>query len=414
MTSPLDAAFRCRSCKSAAIASVLDLGLQPLANGFLAPDASPDEPRFPLRAVRCTQCSLVQLDTTVSAERLFSDYLYASSISRSIVEHAESLVAQLLATRSEAPREVIEIASNDGYLLAAYARRGVRVLGIDPAKNLAQHAEARGVSTLTELFSPQLAKALRARGHQADLLHAHNVLAHVDDPRGLIQGIEILLAPGGLATIEVPYLQNLLEDALFDTIYHEHLSYFSMTALKQLFAGSQLCIADVEQLTIHGGSLRLYVRRDADVIENSDGIARVEALLTNERRWGVDTSATYTHFAARVEAVKRELSSLCEELRGEGARLAAYGASAKGTVLLNVSGIGPHLDAVADRSPLKQGRLVPGVRLPIVAPEYLLRERPDYVLLLCWNLRDEVLRQEAAYRSLGGRFIVPLPKVQVL
>lgn len=404
----------CRSCRSADTILVIDLGLQPLANGFLSPGADSEEPRFPLRVVRCVRCTLVQLDTTVAAERLFSDYLYASSISRSIVEHAESLVTQLLAQRNAPPREVIEIASNDGYLLAAYARRGIRVLGIDPAKNLAQLAESRGVSTVTELFSPQLAQTLRARGHHADLLHAHNVLAHVDDPRGFLQGIEILLAPGGLATIEVPYLQNLLEDVLFDTIYHEHLSYFSMTALRELFAGTGLHIADVEQLAIHGGSLRLYVRRDVDAIEHREGTARIDALLANEQRWGVHDSATYQRFATRVEDVKRGLASLCERLRGEGARLAAYGASAKGTVLLNVSGIAHHLEVVADRSPLKQGLLVPGVRLPIVAPEYLLHARPDYVLLLCWNLRDEVLRQEAAYRAQGGRFIVPLPEVQVL
>jgi SAM-dependent methyltransferase len=406
-----DAVFRCRSCDSAATVPVIDLGEQPLANGFLAPDAPRAEARFPLRAVRCTGCSLVQLTTTVPPEILFSNYLYASSISRSIVEHAESLVDQMLAAATpKSPRQVIEVASNDGYLLAAYARRGIRVLGIDPARNLAEQAEARGVPTVTELFDPEL----REGGHRADLLHAHNVLAHVADPRGFLKGIEILLAPGGLATIEVPYLRELLDGVLFDTIYHEHLSYFSMTALQELFTGSGLHIADVERLSIHGGSLRLYVRRDGDTAEDGAGAARVSALLAEEQRWGVSESQPYTRFAAQVGRVKDELSSLLEKLRGEGARLAAYGASAKGTVLLNVFEIGHHLDVVADRSPLKQGRLVPGVRRPIVSPDYLLRERPDYVLLLCWNLRDEVLKQEAAYHALGGRFIVPLPTLQVV
>ena len=408
------ACMACRSCQSRELETVVDLGLQPLANGFLEPDQTPSEARYGLRAVRCLRCTLVQLDTSVSPQQLFGEYLYASSVSRSIVEHAESLVSTLLARAAPGrPRQVIEIASNDGYLLSAYARRGIAVLGIDPAQNLARLAEQRGVPTVTALFDPALAASLRSQGHQADLLHAHNVLAHVPDPRGFLRGIALLLAPDGLATIEVPYLRDLVDQALFDTIYHEHLSYFSITALVDLFRGTGLVIADVERLPIHGGSLRLYVRHQGAA---ADSVlpARVQALWAEEQIWGVDQAAPYRRFAQRIDTLRQDLSRLLGRVTADGARVVAYGASAKGTVLLNVFDLGRFIDVVADRSPLKQGLLVPGVRCRVVSPDYLLQEQPAYALLLCWNLREEVLQQEAAYRARGGRFIVPLPQLQVV
>lgn len=410
----VDPCTTCRSCGSSELVTVLDLGPQPLANGFVDPTQTTPEARYPLRAVRCLGCTLMQLDTSVSPQKLFGEYLYASSVSRSIVEHAESLVATLLSRAAPGrPRQVIEIASNDGYLLSAYSRRGIAVLGIDPAQNLARLAEARGVPTVTALFDPALAATLRSQGHQADLLHAHNVLAHVPDPRAFLHGIALLLAPDGLATIEVPYVRDLVDHALFDTIYHEHLSYFSVTALVALFGGTGLRIADVERLPIHGGSLRLYVQHEGTTDHGSTS-DRVQALLAEEQAWGVDQDAPYQRFAQRVDTLRQDLSRLLEQLNTDGARIAAYGASAKGTVLLNVLSLGPFIDVVADRSPLKQGLLVPGVRCQVVSPDYLLREQPAYVLLLCWNLRDEVLQQESLYRARGGRFIVPLPKLQVV
>ncbi len=306
----------------------------------------------------------------------------------------------------------MEIGSNDGYLLQYYHRQGIPVLGIEPAVNVAWVAqEQRGIRTLSEFFNEKLAWELRNRGEQADVIHAHNVLAHVADLHGFVGGIRVLLKDDGLAVIEVPYVKDLIDRCEFDTIYHEHLCYFSLTALDQLFRWHDMILADVERIPIHGGSLRLFVT-DLDQAKSSNA---VEALLQDEAAWGVRRMEYYFRFGDKVEQIKLALRSLLESLKSNGKRIAAYGAAAKGTVLLNYCGLGNEsIDFVVDRNPHKHNRFVPGVRLPVLAPSQLVEQMPHYTLLLSWNIADEVLKQQAEYRSLGGRFIIPLGDLKVV
>ncbi|HLJ95105.1 MAG TPA: class I SAM-dependent methyltransferase [Gemmataceae bacterium] len=406
---------RCRSCDAAGLLSILDLGCTPLANALLtAEQLDQPEPTYPLELVFCTACGLVQITATVPPEELFRDYVYLSSFSDTMVEHARSLADRLIATRRLSSGSlVVEAASNDGYLLQHYRRAGVAVLGVEPAANVARVAiEQRGIPTVAEFFGTDLAKRLRGEGKQADVFHAHNVLAHVADLNGFVRGICTILKDDGIAVIEVPYVKELVDRCEFDTIYHEHLCYFSLTALDRLFRRHGLVIRDVEQIPIHGGSLRLFAGH-GDAHEAPQG--RVAGLLHQEAEWGVDRFAYYRDFAASVVRLKESLRSLVGQLKGAGRRLAAYGASAKGSTLLNYVEIGRGpLEFVADRSTAKQGRYTPGTRLPIRPPASLLEEMPDYVLLLTWNFAEEILAQQAEYRRRGGRFIVPVPAVQVI
>jgi hypothetical protein len=409
-----EAAFRCRSCGSERVEPVLSMGQMPLANALLRTEQlEAEEPRYPLELVFCPSCSLVQITETVPPEQLFREYVYFSSYSESLLSHAQALADRLVSARGlHEGSLVMEVASNDGYLLQYYRQRGVPVLGIEPAVNIAQVAEReRGVTTLCEFFGEELAQELRHQGTQADVVHAHNVLAHVPDLNGFIRGLRLVVKEGGLAVIEVPYVKDLIDCCEFDTIYHEHLCYFSLTALAHLFRRHGLAIQDVERLPIHGGSLRLFVTHAP-----SPGLGEaVETLLREEHSWGVDRSEFYQGFAKNVEAAKASLCKLLDGYKQQGKRLAAYGAAAKGSVLLNYFKIGRELlDFVADRSTYKQGRFLPGVRLPICAPEKLLELMPDYVLLLAWNLADEILAQQAAYRQRGGRFIIPVPEVAIV
>ncbi|HMA34038.1 MAG TPA: class I SAM-dependent methyltransferase [Chloroflexia bacterium] len=406
----------CRSCGAAGLLTILSLGQTPLANALLTADqlARP-EPRYPLDLVFCSGCSLVQITETVPPEELFRDYLYFSSFSETMLRHAAELAGRVIAERHLGPTSlVVEIASNDGYLLQFYHQQGVPVLGIEPAQNIARVAqEERGVRTLCEFFGAALAGQLRAQGAQADVIHANNVLAHVADLNGVVAGLGTLLKAGGVAVIEVPYVKDLIDHVEFDTIYHEHLCYFSLTALDRLFRRHGLQVQDVERLPIHGGSLRVFVARAPAA--GGPGRARVDALLHEEATWGVDQIAFYRGFGARVERLRDDLRELLRGLKAAGQQIAVYGASAKGSTLLNYCGIGPAvLDFVVDRSPVKQGRYTPGTHLPIYAPEKLLEARPDYVLLLTWNFADEILAQQAAFRQAGGRFILPIPEVKVV
>jgi SAM-dependent methyltransferase len=304
----------------------------------------------------------------------------------------------------------MEIASNDGYLLQQYRRLGIPVLGIEPASNVARVAEERGVPTRCAFFGRELAAELAADGIRADVIHANNVLAHVADLNGVVAGMATVLAPTGVASVEVPYVRDLIDRCEFDTIYHEHLCYFSLAALVRLFSAHGLAVSDVEHLPIHGGSLRLFV-----TARSSGSSAAVREMLTAEQEAGMHRLAYYRHFGERVTALGRELTALLKRLQAQGHRLAAYGASAKGSTLLNVLGIGAGLlDFVVDRSPFKQGLYTPGTHLPILPPSALLERKPDFVLLLSWNFADEILAQQAAYRASGGRFIVPVPAPRIV
>ena len=405
--------FQCRSCGSKRGELVLDLGLQPLANNLLRhADLSQPEPRFPLRVFVCPDCWLLQITDLVPPVTLFSEYLYFSSFSETMLRHARDAAERYLREFGlGAGSRVIEIASNDGYLLQNFQRAGVPCLGIEPAANIAKVAREKGIETWTEFFSLALAQRLVAERGRADLLLGNNVFAHAPDTNDFVAGLKTLLHPNGRVVLEFPHGLELIEKAEFDTIYHEHVFYFTLTALRPLFARHGLEIYHAERLPFHGGSLRIFAgHAGAHAVEVS-----VATLLAAEHAGGVDSLARYAGFAGQVQAIRAALVRLIGDLRGQGKRVAAYGASAKGSTLLNYCGLGREiLDFVADRSTYKQGRLTPGTHLPIVPAEELARRRPDYTLLLTWNFAEEILRQQQAYRDAGGRFILPVPEVRVV
>lgn len=408
----------CRACAAKTLEPVLSLGKTPLANALLTKDdLDKPEPAFPLELVFCASCTLVQITEEVPPETMFGEYLYFSSFSDTMLKHAEAIATRL--TREQelgAKSLVVEVASNDGYLLQYYAKQGVPVLGVEPARNIAKVAEEKGIRTLCRFFGSEIAKELRDAGERADVIHANNVLAHVPDLNGVVSGFATLLkdaAPGqkgGVAVIEAPYVRDLVEHCEFDTIYHEHLCYFSLTALDRLMARHGLVVHDVEKLAIHGGSLRIFVSKTG-AYERTD---RVTALLKEEAASDIDKLSFYAGFANRVNGLKKELVATLADLKSKGARIAAYGAAAKGATLVNFFGIGADtIDFVVDRSTYKQGRFMPGARIPILPPSALLEKKPDYCLLLAWNFADEILAQQKVYRDGGGKFIVPIPNVRI-
>jgi SAM-dependent methyltransferase len=399
----------CRSCGDE-LEVVLDLGLTPLANSLLKSEQLEEvEPRFPLRLAACRSCALAQLVETVPPEALFSEYPYFSSFSDTMVRSAAELTGRLVRERGLGPGSLaLEVASNDGYLLRHYLAAGVPVLGVEPARNIAAAAEAAGIATLCEFFGREVGARLRAQGRLADTVHANNVVAHVPDINGLFSGFEAVLKPDGLLVIEVPHVLEMVRRLEFDTIYHEHVFYFSLLALKPVFGRHGLQVLDVERLPIHGGSLRLFAGREGRPSP------AVEQLAEEEAAAGASSLAFYRDFRERVDQLGERLREVLARCRQDG-RIAAYGASAKGSTLLNYFGIGREtIDFVADRSTVKQGLFTPGTHLPVVAPEVLLDKMPASVLLLTWNFAEEILEQQHEYRERGGRFIVPIPEPRLV
>lgn len=405
---------QCRVCNSTKLKLLLDLGSTPLANALLTTEqmASSEfvELQVPLGIVLCEACALVQITHLVPPAMLFSNYAYFSSFSDTMIDHAKTLVEKLVRERklSEAGL-ALEIGSNDGYLLQFYKERNIPVLGIEPAGNIILAARQKGIESICEFFSIELAKDLQQRGCRADIIHAHNVLAHVPDLNGFFAGIGMLLSATGIAVVEVPYLPDMIDRVEFDTIYHEHIFYFSLTALQNICQRNGLKIVDVERLPIHGGSLRLFIGKQETVG------ASVIALLAQEEERCLNRYTAYQDFAQRVARLKQEVRQFLNRLKEQGKTIAAYGAAAKGSTFLNYMNIGKEtIDFVVDRSTVKQGRYMPGVHIPILPPIELQKQQPDYVLLLTWNFAEEIFKQQQSYIDNGGKFIVPGPSPYIV
>jgi hypothetical protein len=399
----------CRVCDSPSLEVFLDLGLAPLANRFLRPEHLPEpEPLFPLRVCLCPQCGLVQLDEDVPREVLFQDYIYVTGTSDLVHHHARWLAQTFCRRFHLGPRDlVLEAASNDGSVLKAFQRQGVQVLGVEPAANIAVQAQGEGIPTVVDFFDAKLARSLRSRHGPARLFLARHVLGHVTDLQGFAAGIQEVLAEDGIAVVEVPHVATLYEQLAFDTIYHEHLCYFSVAVLQTLFQRFGLALLDVEQVEMHGGSVLVQVVHADGPYQFS---RRVDATLAAERALRLERLETWLDFAQRVSRLKRELLAFLDDHLRAGRRLAGYGAPAKGNALLSYCGIGPErLPFLVDKSPAKQGRLTPGHHIPVHAPEKLLEEQPDLTVILAWNFAAEVVEQQAAYLRRGGRFAVPVP-----
>jgi SAM-dependent methyltransferase len=404
----------CRFCNANLRQTFVDLGRSPLANSLLsAEDVERSEALYPLHVYVCDNCLLVQLPELARAENIFNDYLYFSSYSELWLNHCRDYAQKMTSRYALGDRSlVVEIASNDGYLLQYFKERGIGVLGVEPAANVAKVAQAKGIQTEVAFFGAETARRLAAAGKSADLMAANNVLAHVPDLHDFVAGFKLLLKPTGTATFEFPHLLSLIEERQFDTIYHEHFSYFSLLVVEKVFAHHGLRVYDVEKLPTHGGSLRIFVCHAESPFARAGS---VDDLAQAERAAGLDRIEAYAGFAAAVVDIKCGLVSFLIEARKNGKSVVGYGAPAKGNTLLNYCGVGPELLAyTVDVSPHKQGRYLPGVQIPIYAPDHIFETKPDYVLILPWNIKAEITQRMAAIRQWGGRFVIAIPTLTVL
>jgi 2-polyprenyl-3-methyl-5-hydroxy-6-metoxy-1,4-benzoquinol methylase len=405
----------CRFCRTPLRHTFVDLGMSPLCESYVQADQMNEMERFyPLHVKVCEKCYLVQLEEYVSREHIFSEYAYFSSYSDSWLQHASNYV-EMISRRLNlgADSLCVEVASNDGYLLQYFVERGIPVIGVEPATNVAEAAEKKGVQTLVKFFGLETALEMVASGQSADLIIGNNVLAQVPDLNDFVAGIRTLLKPEGIATLEFPHLQRLMEQNQYDTIYHEHFSYFSLITAEKIFEAHGLTLFDAEEIATHGGSLRIYVRHADD--QSKPVTSAVVSLRERELALGLDGLEAYASFSEQVQESKRSLLELLIQLRRAGKRIAGYGAPGKGNTLLNYCGIRTDfLEFTVDRNPYKQGRFLPGTHIPIFAPELIEKNRPDYILILPWNLLSEVTAQLAYARKWGAKFIVPIPQARVL
>ena len=405
---------QCRSCGATLEHTFVNLGMSPLANSYIKPEQlNRMEPFYPLHVYVCAECVLVQLEQFSTPHDIFSDYAYFSSFSDSWLAHAKAYVDMIVDRfRLDRNSNVVEIASNDGYLLQNFVARGIPVLGIEPAANVAEVATKKGINTTVAFFGEKTAVDLCTNGWAADLIIGNNVLAHVPDVNDFVKGLKALLKPCGLITMEFPHLLQLMGQNQFDTIYHEHFSYFSFLAVEQVFARHGMKLFDVEEIPTHGGSLRIYACHDQDASKPIGDRAR--ELRSREETIGFGQLNHYCSFGPQVEETKHKLLSFLISARQEGKRIVGYGAPAKGNTLLNYCGVRTDLiDYTVDRSPHKQGYFLPGVHIPIYAPDRIRQTRPDYLLILPWNIREEVMQQMHFIREWGGKFVVPIPEVRV-
>ena len=411
---PMSDAAECRFCHGP-LAEFVNLGMSPLCESFLTKDQlNSAEPFYPLVAYICRDCLLVQLQEYVAPENIFSEYAYFSGYSDAWLDHARRYVETMTAGLGLGPTSrVIEIGSNDGYLLQYFVEAGIPVLGIDPAANIAVAAEARGVPTLVKFFGRETARELAATGIQGDLVLGNNVFAQVTDPSSFVEGIHTLLKPTGVCTIEFPHLLKTMDGNQFDQIYHEHFSYFSALTAEKIFAAHGMRIFDIEELWTHGGSLRIFACHAGD--ETHPTSAAALAVMRREIDAGLDRLETYANFGEQVRTTKRKLLSFLIEAKNGGKSIVGYGAPGKGNTLLNYCGVRTDfLDYTVDRNPHKQGKYLPGTHIPIFSPEKIAETKPDYVLILPWNLREEIMAQLTYIRSWGGEFVVPIPDVSIL
>lgn len=407
--------MNCRFCNTTLKHLFVSLGSAPLSNSFLTKEQLHKMQSFyPLDVYVCSNCFLVQVEEFETPENIFSDYAYFSSYSDTWLKHAKDYVDKMINLFGFNNQSyIVEIASNDGYLLQYFLNKGVSVLGIEPAKNVAEEAIQKGIPTEIVFFGTQIAKRLVSEGKSADLLLGNNVLAHVPNLNDFVAGLKILLKPHGVITMEFPHLMKLIDEVQFDTIYHEHLSYLSFLTVDKVFASHGLTIFDVEEIPTHGGSLRIYARHSESV--NKEMSKSVNELMRKEQEAGLDKIETYQSFSEKVKGIKRDILNFLIQAKEKGKIIVGYGAPAKGNTLLNYCGIKTDfIDYTVDRNPYKQGRYLPGSHIPIESPDKIRETKPDYVLILPWNIKDEVMKQMSFIKEWGGKFIIPIPKVEAL